>query len=99
MPLEDVSHLSSRYLPEPDRAILAAAGQQFAVGGEVDAFQAAAVAFQYAFQLAGPRVPDLDGLVPTAARQELAGRRVGDGQHRAPMSLERSHFRTTGTDK
>src|SRR5262249_26031908 len=67
---------ASLYVPQPDRGVITGRGQQPAVGAEDDAADATRVAAERVDLHATARVadrPDLDGLVPAADGEVLAG--------------------------
>src|SRR5207244_4589445 len=76
-----------------DGLVRAGTGQQVAFWRKRDVVDIRGVFGQRPSQLAGRRVPELDGLVAATARQNLPVRREGDAQHRAPMPLELSRLR------
>src|SRR5206468_1789648 len=86
-------------VPQPDDLVAAAAGQEVSFWGKRDVVDIRSMFGQCLFEFGGCRVPELDGLVAAATRQDLPIRREGDAQHRTLMPLELSHVRLAADER
>src|SRR5439155_27027827 len=84
-------------VPQPNRPVIAATGQQAAIGAKGNGAHPAGMILQYAQTLSGTpvgHIPEADGPVVTAAGEILSIGTEGDGPDAIGMSPASEHGRT-----